>query len=76
MPTINKTLRILEFIKGSILVNGEPPTIREIGEAFNMSSSASVAAHIKKMEQRGLILRIPNISRGIRLTGQERKEAA
>jgi len=76
MPTIQKTKRIYEFIKASILVEGEPPTIREIGEMFNMSSPSSVDKHLKKMEARGLIRRIPNISRGIRLIDQERKEAA
>jgi repressor LexA len=76
MPTIQKTKRIYEFIKGSILVNGESPTFREIGEAFNMRSSASVADHVTKMERRGWIRRIPNISRGIRLVEQEQEKAA
>lgn len=75
MPTIQKTLRIFAFIKGNILVNGEAPTHREIGETFNMSSPASVHKHVKKMVNRGWIRVIPNVSRGIRLIERRDKAA-
>jgi len=76
MPTIQKTLRIYEFIKGYVASNGEAPTIREIGTQFNMTSSQSVSQHLVKMEDLGLIKRVPNISRGIRLVEQEKTKAA
>ncbi len=76
MPTIQKTKRIYEFIKGSILVNGESPTMREIGAEFNMRSTASVYEHVKKMQKRGWIRIVPNINRGIRLVEQEQDKAA
>lgn len=76
MPTINKTLRIFEFIKGYIASNKQAPTIAEIGRYFQLSSSASVHAHLAKMEARGWIYRIPNISRGIRLVDRENKAVA
>lgn len=76
MPTIQKTIRIFEFIKHYHASNGEAPTLREIGIQFNMSSSQSVFSHLKKMEDRGWISRVPNVSRGIRLIEEEQKKAA
>jgi repressor LexA len=76
MATLQKTRRIFEFIKGSILLTGEAPTIREIGEEFNMSSSASVHAHLKKMETQGWIKRTPHVERGIEVVEQEQNKAA
>jgi repressor LexA len=48
-----------------------PPTIAEIGQQFNMSSSASVHSILSALEREGLIKRIPNVSRGIELVPQE-----
>ena len=76
MPTIQKTLRILEFIKRYIASNGASPTIAEIGRQFQFSSSASVYRHIKIMQTKGWITIVPNVSRGIRIVEQERKDAA
>ena len=76
MPTIQKTKRIFEFIKGRIEADGKPPTIKEIGAAFGLSSTASVHRHLKKMESLGLIKRIPNVSRGIEIIKEEKVEAA
>jgi len=76
MPTIQKTIRMHEFIKRYIASNGEAPTLRELGIQFNMTSSQSVFSHLKKMEGMGWIRRIPNISRGIRLVEQEQSRAA
>jgi repressor LexA len=74
MPTIQKTIRIYEFIKGYIASNGEAPTFREIGDRFDMSSSGSVSYQLSKMEDMGWIIRVPNINRGIRLV--DHKKAA
>jgi conjugative element/phage-associated large polyvalent protein/LexA DNA binding domain-containing protein len=67
MPTIQKTKRIYDFIQHYQQSNGETPTLREIGKAFAMSSSASVHSHVRRMEDNGWIARVPHISRGIRL---------
>jgi repressor LexA len=67
MPNRQLTLRIYEFIKRYLAANNEPPTIREIRGYFDISSPASVFYHLEKMEAGGLITKIPNISRGIRL---------
>jgi repressor LexA len=74
MPTINKTLQIFDYIKRYIERNKQAPTMAEIGRQFDMSSSASVHQQLTKMESRGWIYRIPNVSRGIRLGQPEREQ--
>ena len=76
MPTIQKTLRIFEFIKRFYVSNNVTPTMAEIGKQFDLSSPASVFDHLKKMEAKGLITRVPNVSRGIRIVDQETNKAA
>jgi SOS-response transcriptional repressor LexA len=49
--------------------------MKEIGEEFNMTSSASVHAHLKKMENLGWIRR-SNKNRGIEIVEQEQTKAA
>lgn len=74
--TIQKTIRMFNWIKGVIQSTGEPPNIREIGRQFNMSSPASVHEHLRKMEALGWIRIIPNVTRGIRVVEQEQNKAA
>jgi len=76
MPTIQKTIRIYDFIKRYHASNNEPPTMAEIGQHFHLRSLASVSDHLKKMEDRGWITRIPNISRGIRIVDHAMIKAA
>jgi repressor LexA len=75
MPTINKTLRIFEFIKRYSSRNGFAPTFKEIGQVFEMESSATVHAHLKKMEARNWIRRSRRW-RGIEIVEQEKTKAA
>ncbi len=67
MPVTAKQKRIYEFIRRYIESNQEPPTMAEIGQQFQMSSSASVHGILSALEREGLIKRIPNVSRGIEL---------
>lgn len=65
-----KQVRIYDFIRKYIASNGESPTISEIGRQFQMTSSASIHAQIVKLERAGMITRIPNVARGIKLIEQ------
>ena len=49
--------KILTFIKRSILEQGYPPTIREIGEFFGIRSTNGVNDHLKALERKGYLLR-------------------
>lgn len=71
MPLSCKQRRIYDFIRRYASSNyGQTPTHAEIGQQFQMRSPASVHAHIKVLEQAGMITRIANVSRGIRLRDQ------
>ena len=58
---------ILEYIERMITELGKSPTIREIGERFNISSTNGVRAHLQALMKKGYIRRQGLISRGIEL---------
>lgn len=59
--------QILQVILQHIDVKGYPPTVREIGEAVNLSSSSTVHAHLRSLEESGLIKRDAILTRAIKL---------
>jgi repressor LexA len=59
--------RILHYIADCIKIEGCPPTIREITEAFNIRSTSIAAYHLTKLQQAGYIERTPGKSRAIRI---------
>jgi repressor LexA len=61
--------KILAFIQGFTRKNGFPPTIREIGEAFAISSTNGVRYYLNILEKGGHLKRSGRISRGIGPTG-------
>lgn len=54
-----KQQQILDFIKVEIKRNGYPPSVREICEAVNLSSTSTVHAHLETLERKGYIRRSP-----------------
>jgi repressor LexA len=63
---------ILGFIAEMIGKKGFPPTIREIGKEFKISSTNGVRAILSALTQKGYIRRKPLVSRGIELQAQSR----
>ncbi len=61
--------KILSFIETFISKHGYPPTIREIGEAVDIASTSVVNYNLNKLVERGLLERSPEVSRGLRLVG-------
>jgi len=59
---------VYKFIRDKIINRGYGPTVREIGEQFNIRSPNGVVCHLKALEKKGLIRRCPNKSRAIELT--------
>ena len=59
---------VLEFIRDQVATQGFAPTVREIGEFFNIASPNGVVSHLRALEKKGYIEREPNRSRTIRLT--------
>lgn len=56
MPrTSNKAELILDFVNEFTRENGFAPSIREIGAAVGLHSTASVSYHLQQLEQKGLL---------------------
>ena len=65
---------VYEFIKDKIQNRGYGPTVREIGDYFEINSPNGVMCHLKALEKKGIISREPNMSRAIQLTDAGRDE--
>ena len=52
----NKAQEILEFVNEFVQENGYAPSIREIGAAVELSSTASVNYHLQQLQEKGLLL--------------------
>lgn len=56
MPrTSNKSHLIVDFVEQFTQENGYAPSIREIGAAVGLSSTASVSYHLQKLQAEGLL---------------------
>ena len=64
--TVKQNL-VLDYLKRSIAKNGYPPTVREIGKALDLSSPATVQAHLNTLEAKGYIKRGDSKNRAIEL---------
>ena len=53
--TNRKERAILKFIEDQVMTNGYPPSVREIGKAIGLSSTATVHAYLAKLEKQGFI---------------------
>ena len=53
--TTRKEKAILKFIEEQVIENGYPPSVREIGKAIGLSSTATVHAYLAKLEKQGYI---------------------
>ncbi|MGO2083863.1 transcriptional repressor LexA [Vagococcus sp.] len=64
----SRQLEIISCIYQHLNDRGYPPTVREIGEAVNLSSTSTVHGHLSRLEKKGLILRDATKPRAIELT--------
>ena len=62
--------QILTFIEEKIKGSGMPPTIREIGQKFNITSTNGVRSILEALTAKGYIRRQKLVSRGIELVAQ------
>jgi repressor LexA len=60
--------RMLEFIQRFTADSGYPPSIREIGDAADISSTSVVNYNLNRLVEEGFLTRDQNVSRGLRLT--------
>jgi repressor LexA len=62
---------ILDFICQFKDENGYPPTLREIGKHFGISSTFGVKRHLDALEKKGYVAILNNMSRGIAILKPE-----
>lgn len=67
---------ILSFIQQFQQECGYPPTLREIGKKFNISSTFGVKGHLDALSKKGYLSILSNASRGISITKDEFNNAA
>jgi len=63
----DKSRAILEYLQRFTREHGYPPTIREIGEAFSITSTNGVRYYLQLLERGGHLKRSSKLSRGIEL---------
>lgn len=56
---------VFEFIKERVQTRGYGPTVREIGEHFQISSPNGVMCHLRALERKGLLHRVRKHDRAI-----------
>ena len=54
--TSNKAQLILDFVNQFIQENGFAPSVREIGAAVGLRSTASVSYHLQQLQEKGLLV--------------------
>ena len=62
-----KDYDILDFIYKQTKTNGFPPSVREIGKEFNLTSTASVYNRIKKLTDAGFLIKGSSKNRALKV---------
>lgn len=66
----DRQIQILEFIHRVVSEKGYPPTVREIGEGVDLSSTSTVHGHLSKLEDKGYIYKDPSKPRALEVTAK------
>jgi repressor LexA len=66
LPT-ERQQQIASFLQSESIKRGSAPTQREIAERFGFSSLNSVRSHLRLMEKKGMLKRLPGKARGLKL---------
>ncbi len=66
-PLTERQSQVLAYLNGYAAENGYPPSIREIGERFEIASPNGVMCHLRALESKGAIRRTPGRSRAIKV---------
>jgi repressor LexA len=70
----DKQRRIINYIERFLLEKGYPPSIRDIQAGCKISSTSVVDYNLNILENRGLLQRHSDVSRGIKLLNRETAE--
>lgn len=63
-----RQMAVLRFIYERVNEKGYPPTVREICQAVDLSSTSTVHGHLARLEKKGYLQKDPTKPRAIELT--------
>ncbi len=66
-PLTEKQRRVLQYIEQEVASCNYPPSVREIGKALGISSTATVHGYLDLLQEKGYIHRSPTKPRAIKL---------
>lgn len=69
-PLTDRQRMILEYIDDRISRHGQPPTLREIGAKFGISSTNGVRTHLEALIRKGYLKKHGSFHRGLELARQ------
>ncbi|KFD41522.1 LexA family transcriptional regulator [Peptococcaceae bacterium SCADC1_2_3] len=72
-PLTEREQQILDFIIRVVDEKGYPPSIREIGQAVGLNSTATVHSYLKRLENKSCLRRDPEKPRAIKVLGKLKK---
>jgi len=77
MPAIlyPRERQLLDFITQFIGRFGYAPTLKEIGEALNIHSPATVHEHVDRLRQKGFIRKLDGTARGLEVVAENYRPA-
>ena len=67
-PTEKRQIAVLRYIYNHVNEQGYPPTVREICQAVDLSSTSTVHGHLARLEKKGYLQRDPTKPRAIEVT--------
>ena len=70
-PLTKRQAQILEYITDFIEEHNYSPSYREIGQHFQLSSTATIAEHIESLKQKGYLEGEEKLARSIQLVQEE-----
>jgi len=78
MPIVlyKRQKEIFDFIKQYIEKNGYAPSLREVADAMNLSSLATVHEHIRRLVEKGIVKKYDGIKRGLEIVGEIKEPEA
>jgi len=74
-PLTKRQKQILDFVRTFIDRNGYAPSVREIADAFGLSSAATVHQHLEALASKGVLQKAPGRSRAVEAALPERPAA-
>lgn len=69
----SKQLQILHYIYDTVEKRGFPPTVREICQGVQLSSTSTVHGHLSRLERKGLIVKDATKPRALEITAEGKK---